>query len=358
MLFQLTVIPLGIVSFLIVIISYVIYSTACFLVDQMPSVQQENQVLFEDQLAIFLWWVTPIFIGAATFFYYFFAKKMIRPLKELIRSANALKAGHYPPQMTTNSFREINQLTLHVNELNVRLKQNEEARNKMLTDMAHELRTPLSNINGYLEAMRDGIIQGDQPLFHSLHNESERLINMINQLQDMANWNEQSSPALEKKKLDIKPVLVEVMTMFQLKLDSNQIPFKIAVSSQDLCINKEGIQQAVTNLLDNAIQYYEGSSPIELSGYQEASHYIILVTSPGPPIPDEEKQWLFERFYRVDSSRSRETGGTGLGLAIVKNIAVTHHHGDVDLISKNNIHTFKISLPIRTIDEYGQVKDI
>jgi len=346
MFFQLTAVPLGIISLLIVMISYLIYSTACFLVDQMPAVQQDNQILFENQLAVFLWLVTPLFIVAAAFFYYFFSKKMTRPLQELIDTANQLKAGQYPPIITTTSFREIDQLTQHVNELNERLKQNEESRNKMLTDMAHELRTPLSNINGYLEAMRDGMIQGDQPLFHSLHNESERLIDMINQLQEMANLNEQNSPAQAKNWIDIKPVLDDVMTMFQLKMKNKQIPFTSDVVSKDLYINKEGIQQSVTNLLQNAIHYYEGSHPVKLIGYQEDDYYTILVAGPGPAIPDEEREWLFERFYRVDSSRSRKTGGTGLGLAIVKDIVVTHHHGYVDLVSINNIHTFKIRLPV------------
>ncbi len=346
MLFQLTAVHLGIVSLLIIISSYLIYSTACFLVDQMPAVQAENQSLFEEQLAVFLWWITPIFIAAAAIFHYFFTKKMIKPLHQLVHSANELKAGHYPPKMTTNSFREIDQLTLHVNELNDRLKQNEEARNKMLTDMAHELRTPLSNINGYLEAMRDGMIQGDHQLFHSLHNESERLIDMINQLQEMATWNEQSSPLLAKNSIDIKSVLDEVTTMFHLKMENEGIPFQSDILPMNVYFNKEGIQQAVTNLLDNAIRYYDGSSPVKLVGYKENDDYVILVTSPGPPIPEEERRWLFERFYRVDSSRSRQTGGTGLGLAIVKDIVVTHHQGKVDLISTNNIHTFKLNIPL------------
>jgi len=350
MFFQLTAVPLGIVSLLIVIISYLIYSTACFLVDQMPAVQPENQALFENQLAVFLWWLTPAFIGASAFFYYFFSKKMTRPLQELVHTANELKAGQYPPIITTTSFREIDQLTQHLNELNERLKQNEESRNKMLTDMAHELRTPLSNINGYLEAMRDGVIQGDQPLFHSLHNESERLIDMINQIQEMANLNEQNSPTQTKNWVDIKAVLDDVMTMFQLKMENEQIPFTSDIVSKDLYINKEGIQQSVTNLLQNAIQYYDGSSPVKLVGYQADDYYLILVTGPGPPIPYEERKWLFERFYRVDSSRSRKTGGTGLGLAIVKDIIVTHHHGYVDLVSNNNIHTFSMRLPVNAIE--------
>nr|WP_269845731.1 ATP-binding protein [Salipaludibacillus keqinensis] len=105
------------------------------------------------------------------------------------------------------------------------------------------------------------------------------------------------------------------------------------------------MQQAVTNLLQNAIQYYEGTGLVKLRGFRKGANYLIQVSNPGPTLPTDKQKWLFERFYRADSSRSRATGGTGLGLAIVKEIVVTHHEGDVSVSSLNNVHTFTISLP-------------
>ncbi|MCE7793956.1 HAMP domain-containing histidine kinase [Salipaludibacillus sp. CUR1] len=348
MLFQLMAVNIGVVTLLVAVSSYLIYTTACFLVDQMPTVQDERQVVFENQLAVFLWWTTPAVILLGIFFLYFFTKKLMRPLHELVDTTASLKSGEYPAQITATSFREVDQLTHHMNELNSRLKKNEEARTKMLTDMAHELRTPLSNINGYMEAMKDGVIEGNQPLFHSLHKESARLINMIDQLQEMSKWNEQTSQTLlEKKWTDVKPLLTECLTMFQLKITHEDIPLNVKVEPAILYINDEGIRQAVSNLFQNAVQYYEGSQAIELRGRLHGDVYEICVQNPGPPLPEEEREWLFERFYRADSSRSRKTGGSGLGLAIVKEIIVNHHEGKVTVSSEDNIHSFKLIIPVK-----------
>ncbi|UCZ53556.1 HAMP domain-containing histidine kinase [Bacillus shivajii] len=350
MFFQLTSINFGIVALLIIISSYTIYTTACFLVEELPAVSEEKQSAFNEQLAVFLWWITPVIIVVGALFHYIFTKRMMTPLQELVKSTTALKEGKYPPQITTTSFREIDQLTMHFNELNTRLEKNEEARNKMLTDMAHELRTPLSNINGYLEAMKDGVINGNPALYQSLHKESERLIDMVEQIHEMSKWNEISSYSMgQKEKHDIRTVLEESIGLFELKMKTKGIPFESELMPKQLFINKEGIQQAVTNLLQNAIQYYENDDliPIKICGFVEGDMYEIQVTSPGPPIPEEDREWLFERFYRIDSSRSRKTGGTGLGLAIVKEIVVTHHQGGVGVTSSNNIHTFSMKLPMK-----------
>lgn len=348
MLHRLTIINVGTGALLIIISSYSIYSSACFLVEQFPTASEEKQLIFNEQLASLLWWISSVIIITGAFIYYFFTKRMLSPLHELVKSTNDLSKGNYPPIIKKTSFREIDQLTMHFNELNIRLRKNEESRNIMLADMAHELRTPLSNINGYLEAMRDGVIQGEQPLYGSLHKESERLISMVNQLSEMSKWNEISSHSIiDKETMDIKAVLDESIALFRLKLQHKHIPFLLEVTSQKILLNKDGIQQAVTNLLQNAIEYYDGNTPIELKGFINNDMYEIRVTSPGHSIPDKDREWLFERFYRVDASRDRKTGGTGLGLAIVKEIVVTQHSGSVNVNSVGNIHTFTLALPLK-----------
>ncbi|WP_368504913.1 sensor histidine kinase [Alkalihalophilus sp. As8PL] len=342
-----TLLNAGILTVFLLISSYLIYSTACFLVARLPTVQVDKQLIFNEQLALFLWVLLPLSIVIGGVLHYVITKRMFRPLRELVKFTAALKEGHFPPKISTHSYDEINQLTTTFNDLTERLKHNEDARNQMLTNMAHDLRTPLSNINGYLEAMKDGVIKGDEKLFYSLHKESERLIHMINQLQEMSKWNEISTHMmLAKDHVDIKPVIEKSLSLFELTLKNKDIPLDIELSSEKIWLNNEGIQQAITNLIQNAIQYYEGSSNIRITGGVRENMYHISITNPGAPLSNEAQASLFERFYRADSARNQKTGGTGLGLAIVKEIIVTQHNGEIGVHSHNNNHTFMISLPL------------
>jgi two-component system sensor histidine kinase BaeS len=342
-----TLLNSGILIIFLLISSYLIYSTACFLVARLPTVQEEKQMIFNDQLALFLFILLPSTILTGIALHYWVTKKMFKPFHELIEHTQALKEGRFPPEIRARSYREINQLTHTFNDLTERLEYNEKSRDQMLTNMAHDLRTPLSNINGYLEAMKDGVIKGDKDTFSSLHKESDRLIHMINQLQEMSKWNEITSHTLlEKGNLEIHSVLHESLSLFELTLKNKKISLLTEIDPCIVSINKEGIQQALTNLMQNAIQYYEGTSPISVKGEKCGGYYQISITNPGLPLTEKDQASLFERFYRVDTARNQKTGGTGLGLAIVKEIVVTQHKGEVFNESTNNHHTFFLHLPL------------
>src|SRR5699024_2754812 len=109
--------------------------------------------------------------------------------------------------------------------------------------------------------------------------------------------------------------------------------------------NIDGISQVISNLMDNAIRYYNGTEPITISGEAFKSEYRLSITGPGQPIPATENKKIFDRFYRVDPSRTKDSGGTGLGLAISKEI-IEHHHGEIGVTSDDYLHTFWFTLPI------------
>lgn len=335
-----------IISFLVGLSSYFIYLTACNLVDQLPPGEGEGGVFFRERLAAVLWVVIPVVIAIGGFFHYYFSKKITMPLRQLGDSLEKLKAGKYEEEVRVTAFNEVGILSGHINELRERLKRNDEGRSKMLSDMAHDLRTPLSNISGYFEAMRDGVIKGDADLYASLHKESQRLIDMVEEVQEMSRWNEQTSEILQQKKEeDLKALLEEAGDLFRLKFADKQIPFDVTAEPYRTVIHKEGIQKAVINLLQNAYQYYEGTASVRLSGKAGSSYYEIILKTPGPALTDEDRQSMFDRFYRADSSRARSSGGTGLGLAIVKNIIEDQHYGKVEVTSEDKVHTFRIQLP-------------
>ncbi|WP_036823501.1 sensor histidine kinase [Pontibacillus yanchengensis] len=346
-LWKLTALNVMIITLFIVLSGLAMYNTACFLVESMGSLNNEKQVYFNSTLLQYLWLFSLIAILIGSIVHYLLTKKLVSPIKELIESTKSLKEGSYPDPIQVSSKDEMTEFVEHFNELIQQLKVNEYHRKKFVSDLSHELRTPLSNLNGYLNALQKGVINGDSSLYHSLYNESQRLTKMMNQLEQLKEWDYASyNTVAEKESVDISSLMNQCVSMFQWSLNEQQIEIEVNMSSRVLSLNIEGIQQVLTNLMDNAIRYYEGNSPIYISGTEKKDSYFISITGPGKSISEEQQQAIFERFFRTDPSRSRETGGSGLGLAITKEI-IEHHNGEIGLQTDGDVHSFWISLPLR-----------
>lgn len=142
----------------------------------------------------------------------------------------------------------------------------------------------------------------------------------------------------------MKELVEQSVQMFRWTLTEANIDFDMDVQSSMLLINGSSITQVISNLLDNAIRHYEGEGTIEMKGLELAGEYRFSVTGPGKPISSNEQDKLFERFYRIDDARSRDSGGSGLGLAISKEI-IELHQGKIGVTSEGDVHTFWFSLP-------------
>lgn len=316
------------------------------LADGLVTVNDQKQANFEATLFQYLWVfsISTIVIGSLIHFY--LTKKLMRPLRDLIESTKRMKEGHYPTPITMNSKDEIGELTNHFNELVQQLKDNEQHRQKLVSDLSHEFRTPLSNVNGYLLALKNGVVVADTDLYQSLYEESKRLIQLVEQMEQLKEWDYVSKQTFsEKKPVDIKDLINQSVDMFRWTIKKNGIEVQVEVESSMLKVDHGAISQVLNNLIDNAIQYYEGTDPITIKGEKRLSEYCIFIKGPGRPIPYGEQKRIFERFYRVDQSRSRELGGSGLGLAISKEI-IEHHKGKIGVESEEDIHVFWFTLPV------------
>ncbi|WP_078594746.1 sensor histidine kinase [Evansella clarkii] len=344
---RLTGVNFILVTFLVLLSSIVIYNTACFLVEQMPDVNEQRQTTFNEDLYTYLVWISPAIIIIGTGVHFYLTKKMLKPVRELVSSTKVLRYGQYPEHVETNSSDEIGELAENFNQLIDQLKRNEAARDKMLKDLAHELRTPLSNINGYLEAMKNGVIEGSPKLYGALHKESERLIGMINQLDDLNERSLQEQSLTRKKEWTrADELLAETLHLFRWEMKKRGIACRIEAEEAKVYIHQKLISQAVMNLLQNAVQYYSGEGEILLEGKIQKETYKFSVTGPGEPIPAENREWLFERFYKVDGSRNTRKGGSGLGLAIVKELVTVHHSGEIGLDTDGKTHSFWFTIPL------------
>lgn len=324
-----------------------IYNTACFLAAGVGNLDPLRQQRFNSTLLNYLWifMITVVLFGSV--FHFYLTKNLIKPIRSLIQSTEQMKNGIYPKAIKVHRKDEVGQLVVQYNGLLEQLQDNEVHREKLITDLSHEIRTPLSNLNGYLQALKDGEIQGDKTLFSALYEESNRMTQMIEQLEQIKEWDYlETQSVVEKQSYKIESVLSQCVEMFNMLLEEKNISMEIDVEPCMLDVHVEGIQRVITNLIDNAIRYYEGGGPIILVGEKQGKHYRISIAGPSSLIPADEKTNIFRRFYRLDSSRSRMTGGSGLGLAISKEIIERHHQGEICLETTSLGNEFSILLPI------------
>lgn len=310
----------------------------------MNSIEQAqfNSLLF-NYLLIFV----VLTIIAGSLLHYYMTKKLVNPVQNLIKSTKKIKRGEYPEPVSTSAHGEIRELTVHFNGMIEQLKRNDADRSKMISDLSHELRTPLTNLNGYLKALRDGNIKGDSELYHSLLKESKRITEMIEQMELLKEWGEISSQEyIEYEERNIAELIRQSVDMFWVHLEREKMQITVDTDDCEFRMHSDGVQQVMTNLIDNAVNYHQGDESIQIKGRFQNELYQVSVKSYGPAIPDAQQARIFERLYRMDTSRNRETGGHGLGLAIAKEI-IDKHNGEIDVISEDGINTFWFTLPVQ-----------
>lgn len=348
LIWKITLLNITTIVFLTIFIGWSIYTTACSLTAGIGDLEAQKQGQFNTTLLyyVLVFIMIAIFLGVSL--HLFFTRKILRPIQKLIDSTKLMKRGRYPKQITVHSRGEISELIEQFNEMVKRLERNELERNKTITNLSHEIRTPLSNLSGYLKALSSGVIEGKQDIYSSLYHEAQRMSSMIEQLDQLKEWDRKNSGDNQYTEVRISELVNQCVAMFQLKLAQEHIDVNTHVEDEVLYIRRPGIEQVVNNIFQNAIQYYEGKGEaIAITGERclEKNCYFLSITGPSKQLSDEERLQIFNRFYRVDSSRSRETGGTGLGLAIAKEI-VHYHGGSIGVHSENNANTFWFTIPL------------
>jgi two-component system phosphate regulon sensor histidine kinase PhoR len=231
-----------------------------------------------------------------------------------------------------------------------RLKTLEDIRRDFVANVSHELKTPITSIKGFLETLKEGAIRNPEHAERFLHiviKHTDRLSAIIEDLLSLSRIErdaEKGEMALEEKPL--RPVFEAVVKACGKTAELKDITLELEVSDELLArINPRLLEQALVNLVDNAIKYSEPGHAVKISGQTGRGEVVIKVQDTGCGIPREHLQRIFERFYRVDKARSRKVGGTGLGLAIVKHI-VHAHDGAVSVESSpGRGSSFSIHLP-------------
>ncbi|WSZ86841.1 HAMP domain-containing histidine kinase [Streptomyces sp. NBC_00859] len=287
--------------------------------------------------------------------------RLVRPLHALTNAAQRMRDGgsSEPVEVTTDN--EIGRLAATFNDMSAHRARLEEQRKAMVSDVAHELRTPLSNIRGWLEAAQDGLAEPDPAFVSSLLEEAVQLQHIIDDLQDLAAA-DAGALRLHVEPVRVQDLLVQVASAHQARAEAAGVTLTVAGAQPGtpapvLAADPVRLRQAVGNLVSNAVRHTPDGGQVVLrvrggttdpaSTESSPTDVLLEVADTGDGIPSEYLPYVFDRFWRAEKSRNRRTGGSGLGLAIVRKLAEAHGGTATAASTEGEGSVFTLRLPLR-----------
>jgi two-component system sensor histidine kinase BaeS len=272
-----------------------------------------------------LMWAGLAAAAAGVFIISLTTRQALAPVHSLTRAAGALGRGDLSRRVPANSRDEVGLLSHTFNDMATQLEDAEVLRRTMTADVAHELRTPLSNLQGYLEAISDGLVKPDTDTINSLHSQVLHLTQLVEDLRLIA-MVEAGSISMEKVDTDLGDLADLTVDSFKPRASEHGISLSMyrEETLPSLPLDETRMRQVLANLVENAINYTPDGGSIDVSVATDGSDVLMAVSDTGRGIPAEDIGHVFDRLYRVDVSRNRTTGGAGLGLTIVKQLVEAH----------------------------------
>jgi signal transduction histidine kinase len=275
------------------------------------------------------------------------SRRILKPVSDLTDAARRMEQGDLAARVEVRSRDEIGELARAFNSMAQARAAAEELRRRMVGDVAHELRTPLTNLKAQLEAIEDGLLPASRETLASLQEEAELLARLVDDLQELA-LAEAGQLKLEIAEVPLDEAARAAIAALKSSADAAGVGLESAVGADlpPARADRKRVGQILRNLLSNAITHSPRGGTVRVGARQNGSAVEIGVHDQGPGIAPEHVPRIFERFYRVDPSRSRSTGGAGLGLAIVRELARSQG-GDVRVETEpGRSSSFYVTLPI------------
>jgi signal transduction histidine kinase len=253
------------------------------------------------------------------------SRSISRPIQELTKATHNMANGNLSQQVPVRSRDEIGELAQSFNKMSTDLARSFNLRKQMTADIAHELRTPLSLILGHAEGVKDGVLEPSRENFEIIREEAERLEQLVNDLRTLS-LADAGELSVDFQPVDVNSLMSDIhshyLTLFNQKritLDFQPAPVILQAN-----LDPNRFAQVLKNILDNALRYTPENGQVRLSVNKTHHNIQIVIQDSGDGVSPDEAAHLFDRFYRVDSSRTRDDGGSGLGLAIAKSIVEMH----------------------------------
>jgi len=248
------------------------------------------------------------------------ARRTVAPARQLTHAAQALAEGDRSHRVIVDTTDELGAMGAAFNKMAETIEDEDRLRRIFATDVAHELRTPLSILRTQVEALQDGISEPTPEVFASLHEETLRLTRLVEDLESLASA-EAAHFSLKPRNIELMPVLEAVAGEFSGPFESKDVNLETEMEQVQARADSTRVGQIVSNLLSNALKFTPAGGTVQLSLRSEDPWVVIAVTDSGPGIPADEIQRVFDRFYRGKDLRA---GGSGIGLTVVKELAVAH----------------------------------
>jgi len=276
-------------------------------------------------LSYFLLWGSLVAVVIALLITFFLSRRILAPVKSLTLAASRLGQGDFSQRVQVQDKGEVGELAQTFNTMASDLERAEKLQRDMVADVAHELRTPLSNIRGYLEAVRDGVMKPDADAIGSLNEEVSLLSRLVDDLQDLA-LAEAGELKLQPQAEDIAKLINQAVSAVSTQVAAKAVSVSTGLPDKlpSVNIDSQRITQVLRSLLENAITHTGKDGAITIVARQQGNYLEVTVVDTGEGISPEDLPNIFERFYRGDKSRTRATGSSGLGLTIAKRLVEAH----------------------------------
>ncbi|MBQ9757193.1 MAG: HAMP domain-containing histidine kinase [Clostridia bacterium] len=273
---------------------------------------------------------------------YALSKKISKPIKDMGKAAKKFAKGDFSSRVEPGkkgyNITEIEELTKSFNDMAFSLEKAEDIRNNFISDVSHELRTPMTTIGGFVDGILDGTIPPERQndYLAIVKDEVSRLSALVNSFLDVTR-NESGGASLELSNFDVNEIIRRMMVNFESKISEKEIFVDIDFDAEQCLVKADldAIKRVLTNLIENAIKFTNQKGMIRISVKTKQQNAEISVYNTGCGISEDDKKLIFERFYKVDKSRSLNREGTGIGLYIVKEI-INRHGKHIEVRSVEN----------------------
>lgn len=256
----------------------------------------------------------------------YLSRSVIAPVRAMSLATQRMADGRYEERVQVQGADELAQLAMRFNQMAEKLEQVESMRRRLIGDVSHELRTPLTAIKGSMEGLMDGVLPATQETYEQIHAEADRLNRLVDDLQELSRV-ESRAYELDLRPLEVSTLLQTVRKRLASQAESKRISLdlELAAALPRVLADEDRAVQLLTNLVGNALQYTQKGGKVTIAAMRNDGEVQISIRDTGIGIPGEHLTHIFDRFYRVDKSRSRSAGGgSGIGLTIARALVEAH----------------------------------
>ena len=293
--------------------------------------ESESHNVFLDSLDAALWVALAASLGAAAIVSTLVARRIVRPVRQVRDATRRLANGHYDERVAEPGELELAELARDVNRLAVELETTERRRARLISEVAHEMRTPLTTIDGYIEGMLDGVFEPSEEVLVAVGEETSRLQRLASDLATLSR-SEEGATELHLRVVDLGELVASSAERLRPQFDEKGVTLSVGAGPPlPVEVDPDRIAQVLTNLFGNALTYTPAGGRVDVRASRERDGASVAVSDTGIGLSPEDRELVFDRFYRVHGP-VRPSGGSGIGLTIARGLARAHH-GDIQVAS-------------------------